>query len=371
MDPSIYRLRDEDEIISPALIYYKDLLLENVDRTIALAGDTERLWPHLKSHKSADFLKVLMEKGIRKFKCATIAEAEMAADVGAEKLILAYPLIGPNIRRFGELVLRFPGTEFFAIADDAGQMQLLHEEAVAKGILVNLLIDINTGLDRTGIRPEKAMELFHLSDSLSGIRICGMHVYDGHRHESAPEDRNARTREDMKEVLKLKTEAEAAGYDCSLMVMGGTPSFPCHQPEEGAFLSPGTCLIQDYGYASGFEDLEFPIAAMLLTRVVSHPAPGVFTLDLGCKAVATDPPIPRAVVAGYEDCETLMQNEEHLVLRMPKGREEERPAIGTCLYAAPWHICPTTALYPEILVAQKGVITDIWNVTARNRKITI
>ena len=110
---------------------------------------------------------------------------------------------------------------------------------------------------------------------------------------------------------------------------------------------------------------------MVLTRVVSHPAPGVFTLDLGYKGVAADPAIPRAVIAGYEDAVTLMQNEEHWVLRMPEGREAKRPQIGQVLYAAPVHICPTSALYPSILVAKEGKIVAEWPVTARNRRITI
>ena len=118
-------------------------------------------------------------------------------------------------------------------------------------------------------------------------------------------------------------------------------------------------------------DLPFEIGAMVLTRVVSHPAPGVFTLDLGYKGVAADPAIPRAVIAGYEDAVTLMQNEEHWVLRMPEGREAERPQIGQVLYVAPVHICPTSALYPSILVAKEGKIVAEWPVTARNRRITI
>jgi len=55
---------------------------------------------------------------------------------------------------------------------------------------------------------------------------------------------------------------------------------------------------------------------------------------------------------------------------MEKGFEEACPQIGTVLYVVPTHICPTSALYPSVLVAQEGKITDSWTVTARNRKIT-
>lgn len=371
MDPKMYQLQDENEIISPSLVYYKDILEENIRRMVEIAGDVKRLWPHVKSHKSAGFMKLILSKGIDQFKCATIAEAEMVAEVGAKRVILAYPLVGPNIARFVKLMKAYPNTEFFAIGDDEGQVQLLSDEAVKNGVKANFLLDINTGLDRTGIKPGPAYDLFKSANAMEGICVRGMHVYDGQRHENDFDDRNGRTKEDVSPVYALKQKVEAEGIDCGIMVMGGTPSFPCHTDEEGSFLSPGTCLIQDYGYATNFPDLEFPIGAMLLTRVVSHPAEGVFTLDLGYKAVAADPALPRAVVAGYEDCIQVMQNEEHLVLKMPAGRENERPAIGTVLYAAPFHICPTSALYPELLVAQNGKIVETWEVTARNRKITI
>ncbi len=109
----------------------------------------------------------------------------------------------------------------------------------------------------------------------------------------------------------------------------------------------------------------------MLTRVVSRPTNDTFTLDLGCKAVATDPPIPRAEIVGFEYAKTVMQNEEHLVLQVPEEHIPDIPAIGTELFALPVHICPTTALYPQVAVVEEGHLTDWWEVTARNRKITI
>ncbi|MDD3213990.1 MAG: D-TA family PLP-dependent enzyme [Eubacteriales bacterium] len=369
MKAETYRLKETDGIVTPALIYYRDILTKNAQTMIAMAGGPARLWPHVKSHKSADLVRMLMAMGIRRFKCATIAEGEMVGECGAEQAILSYPLTGPNIGRFIRLVQAFPGTEYFAIGDDEGQFLLLSAAAKAASVTVNVLPDINDGLNRTGVPTALAGELYRKVAAMPNLRVRGMHVYDGHRHESDFEERKRLVAQDVAPVYALRDQLRAEGLDCTLMVMGGTPSFPCHAQYPDACLSPGTCLIQDYGYASTFKDLPFEIGAMLLTRVVSHPAPGMFTLDLGYKGVAADPEPPRAVIVGYEDAITVMQNEEHWVLRMPEGRE--RPAIGTALYAAPRHICPTSALYPEILVAQNGEIEARWPVTARNRVITV
>lgn len=366
-----YRLKDPGPVISPALIYYKDIIEENIRSTIEVAGGANRLWPHVKSHKSADMVRLLMDAGVRRFKCATIAEGEMAGACGAEHAIISYPLVGPNIGRFVELVLAFPQTEFYAIGDDEEQLRMLSDAAGHAGIRVNFLMDVNDGLNRTGIATAEAGALYRKAAGMPGLRVRGMHVYDGQRHEGSLEDRQRLVDGDVEAVYTLREQLNAEGLDCGIMVMGGTPSFPCHAKREGVFLSPGTCLIQDYGYFSSFPDLPFEIGAMLLTRVISHPAYGIFTVDLGYKGVAADPDQPRAVIVGFEDAETVMQNEEHWVLRMPEGREDERPAIGEALYAAPKHICPTSALYPSILVAKDGEIEAEWPVTARNRRISI
>ena len=108
MQAETYRIENEGEILSPALIYYADRIRENTRRTIEIAGGAERLWPHVKSHKMRAMLEMQMEMGVRRFKCATLAEAEMAAEAGAAHVLLAYPLVGPAIAAFVSLVQKYP-----------------------------------------------------------------------------------------------------------------------------------------------------------------------------------------------------------------------------------------------------------------------
>lgn len=366
-----YAIENTESIITPALVYYKEIIEANVQTAISLAGNVERLWPHVKTHKSADMVSLLINRGIHRFKCATIAEAEMAAACGADFVIVSYPLVGPNIYRFIRLIEAFPKTRFYAIADDKHQVGLLSNAATNAEVQASLLIDVNTGLNRTGVLIKDVYGLYQATLQMSGIRACGLHVYDGHRHESDLFERQRNVDQDVALIRSLRNRLVSEGFDCSIVVVGGSPSFPCHSKYPDVFLSPGTCLIQDWGYANTFSDLPFQIGAMILTRVISHPALGLFTVDLGYKSVAADPEQPRAVLIGYEDAITIMQNEEHWVLRMCEGREQDRPDIGEVLYAAPKHICPTSALYPSILVAKSGVIETEWMVTARNRVISI
>lgn len=364
---NIYEIKNTENIISPSLIYYLDIIHKNTEEIIKVAGSVDRLWPHVKTHKSIQMVQILMGYGIKKFKAATIAEAEMCAMAGAEKVILAYPLVGPNQERLIRLAKAYPMTEFYGILDDYEEFSKLSTVCQKMDFSLNCLVDVNLGMNRTGVPIRMLEELYRKAYTLPGIKLIGLHCYDGNhnnpdfikRNESViPVDRDIQSIIDKLREDQLKVE---------IVVAGGTPSFPCHALDTKWYLSPGTSFIQDGGYRRNIPDLNCTPGAAILTRVISHPEIGYFTLDLGYKGVAADPPVQRGYIVGYEDAEHVLQNEEHWVFRVKDLKRV--PPIGTVLYVIPTHICPTSALYPEIMVAENGQIINRWQVSARNRWI--
>ena len=107
MDPR-HSLRDPSLLLSPSLLIYRDLVQRNIEGMIAIARGADRLRPHAKTHKMAEIIRMEGGLGIHKHKVATIAEAEMAAAAGGTDVLLAYPLVGPNLARFGRLVQAYP-----------------------------------------------------------------------------------------------------------------------------------------------------------------------------------------------------------------------------------------------------------------------
>ena len=154
------------------------------------------------------------------------------------------------------------------------------------------------------------------------------------------------------------------------LVLGGTPTFPIHAELDvpGVECSPGTIVLHDHGYATDIPDLPFTPAALLLTRVVSHPRPGRLCLDLGHKAVAADPAGPRVRLLDIDDARPVIHSEEHLVIET--AHADEFP-IGTPLLAIPTHICPTVALHRRAYVIEDGELVGQWEVTARDRVVGI
>ena len=363
-----YHFIEEESIDSPSLIYYQDIIEENINKAIDLAGKAERLWPHMKTHKTSALLKMQIERGITRFKCATIAEAELCAMTGGTQILVAYPLVGPAITRFMKLTCKYNKTSFWAIGDDLQQLELLGKAITsASQTPANTLIDVNLGMNRTGVLPEKLEDFYLKAIKINGLIIKGFHCYDGHLHNENLDERKVAASSAGDSFWKVKNSLEKQGYEIPVIVMGGTPTFSCHRKTEGVFLSPGTFFVQDHGYSSKYLDLPFTPGAAILSRVVSHPAKGLFTLDTGSKAIATDP-IDRGVITDLPQAKPVFQSEEHWVWELP---ESTSPPIGKIVYILPTHICPTSALYPGVVVVKNGKQVDYWEIGARNRKISV
>ena len=371
MEKSIYDLEDADDIASPALIYHENGIRQNVCEAIRVAGGAERLWPHVKSHKMADVIQLQMKMGISRYKCATIAECEMAAQCGVPEILMAYPLVGPAISRFLRLRQLYPKSQFWAIGDDIGQLRELGRRAEELDLVQRLLVDVDVGMHRTGVPVDELARFYLQAARLPGLEVCGMHCYDGHISHADPAVRKAEAERGAAPALAVRDVLEAGGLACGVMVMGGSLSMSAHARIRGAFLSPGTLFVHDHSYAGKLTDMALTPSCVVLTRVVSLPEGGRFTIDLGTKGLAADPVGARGVIANLPEAEPLGQSEEHWVFRMREGAEDKRPGLGDVLYVIPTHVCPTSALYSEALVARDGKVVGVWEVSARNRTITV
>lgn len=364
-----YEIGNVDEVPSPALLVYADRVEENVRRMISIIGDVNRLRPHIKTHKMPELIRLQREHGITKYKCATIAEAEMAAAQGAEDILLAYQPVGPNIERLVDLAAHFPGVRFSCVADNAESIRALSNAAEHAGVSTEVLLDLDIGQHRTGVAPgNQAFELYRLIAASPSLRAGGLHAYDGHISDSDVEKRAAACEAAFAPVELLRRQLERAGLPVPRVVTSGTPTFPMHARRADVECSPGTCVLWDAGYARKLPDLDFLPAAVLLTRVVSKPGANRLCLDLGHKAVASEMPHPRVVFLNLDDATPVVHSEEHLVVETPHAGEF---AIGRAVYGIPWHVCPTVALHNEVHVVRNARAEGRWKVTARARALTI
>ncbi len=369
LQPAWYIVSNVAELDSPALLVYPDRVDENIRKMLALAGNAARLRPHVKTHKMAEIVRRQMAQGVSRFKCATIAEAEMLATCGATDVLLAFPAVGPKVTRLLQLAKQFPATRFSTLADDAEAIRALARATAGAGLVLDVFLDLDCGQHRTGVTPgPKAVELYQLIAQSPGLRPAGLHAYDGHIHDTGLRVRLEACEAAFAPVRTLREELVRTGLPVPVVVAGGSPTFPMHARRGDVECSPGTCLLWDHSYATKLPDLEFRPAALVLTRVISRPGPNLLCLDLGHKAIAAESPPPRVNLLNLPDARPIAHSEEHLVIETARAGTF---AVGHCFYGVPWHICPTVALYAEAVVIKEGKAQGTWKVDARDRKLTV
>ncbi len=372
MPDARYRIADASQMLSPGLVVFRDIVESNLAEMIRIAGSPQRLRPHCKTHKLREIIELQVSRGITRHKCATIAEAEMLAEAGVKDVFLAYNPVGPNIRRIAELLAKYPKLELKVTGDDPRPIAALGEALIAGSGKVEVLLDIDCGLHRTGlpVGPD-AFRLYEQIAKTPGVAPGGFHLYDGHNHQLVVAERRAAVMACWEPARRLYDELRSAGLPVPRIVAGGTGSFPIFAEIDhpAIELSPGTTIFHDFGYGDMFPDMKFTPAALVLTRVISRPAADRVTLDVGYKAIASEMPLAnRLRFPDLPDAIPVLQNEEHLVLETAAAG---RFSPGDELLAIPKHICPTCNLQQEVYVVSSGRHVATWPLAARDRKLTV
>lgn len=368
----VYKIEGTSEIITPALLVFEDVLRENLKKMIQIAGNPAKLRPHCKTHKIREVAEMEIACGIVKHKCATFAEAEMLARAGAKDIFLAYNLVGPNVGRAVKFQQQFPDLNFSVTADHAKPIAELGHAMTAAGLEMDVLLDVDSGMGRTGVAPgQQAVKLYQSISETAGLRAGGLHLYDGQNHQTDLHARRAAVDVVWNQGVALRDACVVAGLRVPRIVAGGTCSFPVFATKDDPALelSPGTTVFHDMGYVRMYPDLDFVPAAVLLSRVISCPGKNRVTLDLGTKACASDPPAgDRLYFPDLPTAREVLQNEEHLVLETSAA---SRFQPGDELLAIPRHICPTVALHKQVIVVRERRIIATWEVVARDRFLTV
>lgn len=365
-----YSIRNAETLDTPALVIYPDRVKRNIDLLKTFVTSEAQLRPHIKTNKCPQVCRMMLEEGITKFKCATIAEAEMLAMERAPDVLLAYQPGGPKGRRFFELQRTYPGTVFSCLVDNAKSLSELSALADTYRQKVRLFIDVNVGMNRTGIRPGKeAWQLYIDGTKLPGIQMAGLHAYDGHIRDADLTLRKKHCDDAFAPLNILWKEIAEATGKIPMVVAGGTPTFPIHAKRKDVEVSPGTFIFWDKGYQQALSEQPFEFAALVVTRVISRPDDETLCLDLGHKSIASENPLAnRVYFLNAPELQPTGHSEEHLVVRTKKNHPYQ---VGDLLYGVPHHICPTVALYDEAGVCLNNLVSETWPILARKRKITV
>jgi D-serine deaminase-like pyridoxal phosphate-dependent protein len=367
-----YEIANAAEVASPTVLVHTDRVEHNLRRMIELVGgDTTRLRPHVKTHKLAPIVAMKLAHGIRKFKVSTIAEAEMTAQAGGPDILLAHQPSGPGIGRLIALMQAHPQVRWSTLVDDADNLAAIGAAAHAAGLTLELYVDLNVGMNRTGIVPgDAAAALYAQLCRTPGVAAGGLHAYDGHLRDPDDAVLEHLVRATFAPVGALRERLLAQGLPVPRLVASGTPTFAimARTPGVEVEVGAGTTALWDFGQEAVCPSHRMRHAAVLMARVISKPTPDRLCLDLGHKAVGSEMAHPRVQLFGLEDAQAVVHSEEHLVLQTPRAAQYH---VGDVVYGLPRHVCPTMALHSEVWAVRDGRAAERWPVTARARRLTI
>ena len=366
-----YGVSGVEDVLTPALVLYPELVAANIERTLELlGGDANRWRVHIKTAKLSYTLRLLVERGVRNFKCATTLELLVACRSGAGDVLFAYPAMGANARRAREIAGQFPDVRISVLAENEEQVRQWRQSRTG------IFLDINPGMNRTGIEQNDGDKVVTLARAIAdaGLEFRGLHYYDGQYGGLAEPERTAAAHRGYDRLLEIVSELERSGMNVAEVITSGTPTFPCSLSypgfRRGNFVhrvSPGTVvycdatslkeLPQEYGYRP---------AVLVMTRVVSRPHAGIVTCDAGHKAVSADAGVPTCVVVGHPELTPLSPSEEHLPIAVAEGIAG--PPVGSALFLLPRHICPTVNNFDDAVLVRSGNVEAVENVSARGRE---
>ena len=366
-----HRLSNIDDVLTPALLVYPEAISSNIEQILRLLdGDANRWRVHVKTAKLEYALRMLAARGVTNFKCATTLELLVACHSGAQDVLVAYPMVGANARRVSEIAQAHPHVRISVLAENEQQIRQW------RGHSVGVFLDINPGMNRTGIEQSLSAQAVRLARAVrdAGLEFRGLHYYDGQYGGVDEPERTKSTHAGYHRLLEIASEIERAGVNVLEVVTAGTPTLPCslaYQAFRGQKfvhrVSPGTVTYND---ATSLAQLpvEYGLrpAVLVLTRVVSHPRKGMVTCDAGHKAVSADAGVPTCVVVGHPELTPLSPSEEHLPMTV--AGDAAGPGVGEALYLLPRHVCPTVNNFDCALLVRNGQIEAVERVTARGRE---
>ena len=350
---------------TPVLIVDLDRLDANIARWAAFAREAGvKLRPHGKTHKCVEIARRQIEAGAVGLTLAKIGEAEVMAQAGVGDIFLAYEVIGaPKLPRLIALARQ---VRVRVGVDSAEGAEPLARAAQAAGMALDVLIEVDSGLGRCGVRP--GQDLVALAQSLArmkGLRIAGIFTYRGYRP-----DLEAAGREEGEIMVAEADRLRRAGIEIEEISVGSTPTGRSAGRVSGVTeIRPGTYVFNDamqvrWGSASPDE-----CALAVLARVISRPSRDVAVLDAGSKALTAErgPYSSRGdshgVIREYPDCQIDRLWEEHG--RVQLTDDARRLRVGDLVEVIPSHVCPTVNLAERLVCTRQGRVVDTWAVAAR------
>ncbi len=351
--------RHKTEIDTPALLLDMNAAEGNIKKMAAFfSGKTCKLRPHVKTHKLPLIAHKQIEAGAIGITCAKLGEAKIFFEAGIKSVLIANEIVGKTkIRR---LVNLSSCGDLTVCVDNENNAWDISEAAREMGRRINVLVEVNVGLNRCGVLPGKeALGLVQKIASLKNLVFRGIMGYEGAVFVLDPEEKKKQCSECNRLLVETKRLIEKEGFPVEIVTAGGSNTHHL------TGIYPGITDIQVGSYVTmdrhnKYYGLDFEQAISVLTTVISRPEKGRAVTDAGMKSLSTDEGLPTCIVPGIA---VSKLNEEHGHLRF---EDPDHPLkVGDKIEILPSHGCTTIPLYDRYFILRGDYVESVAEIYAR------
>jgi len=369
----LWKGKSKWELDTPCLVVAEDLLEQNIKTMQAHAlSFGKQLRPHAKTHKCSRIAKMQMKAGCAGICVAKISEAEVLGDKGLRSLLLTSPVVTDyKIEKLMNCLSRDP--ELMVVVDNYDNAKKLNAAAQRREFRLNVLVDLDPGMGRTGVPFAEGLAMGKLIASLPYLRLQGIQCYAGHvQHLASFEERTRVSLNWMKQAAGVWRQFRQEGLPGAIFTGAGTGTYEidCRIPEL-TDLQVGSYTMMDADYLSigSSQDssrfAEFPPALTLLTTVISTNRPNFITVDAGLKALYHHGGVPYVLHPPGQGFKYEWFGDEHG--RIAIAESSPKPAIGQVLELVVSHCDPTVNLFDVLYLTRNQIVVDVWPIDLRGK----
>lgn len=372
MSQALHKISKND-LDTPCLVIEKSALEFNLNVMRQHAQTTQvNIRPHVKTHKCSRLAKLQIEYGAIGLSAAKVSEAEVLINRGLRNILITSPVISKNkIARLSACIQKAPDT--IVVTDNEKNLYDLNEAGKLIQTKINILIDLDPGIGRTGINPEEALNFAFKIAEFKWLSLMGIQCYAGNlQHISSYEERKARSLQIMEKASAVVNLFKKSGLPCSILTGTGTGTYDIDvDASEVTEIQPGSYAVMDveYGVIGSKNNSTFTTfkpAMTLLTTVISSNRKEHVTVDSGTKSIYFDTKNKPKIIShaglhydwgGFGD--------EHGKITADMGRE--LPKNGEVLELIVPHCDPTINLYDRFYIVNNGLVEDVWEIDLRGK----
>ncbi len=354
---------DKDELDTPALLVDLDRFEANIAHLARVCAENGVAWrPHSKAHKCPEIAHMLLAAGAQGIICAKLSEAEVMVEHGIADILVANEIVSPaKLRRLAALQRR---AHVMCAVDDLEVVDLISRAALAEGSTIPVYIELDNGMDRTGVAPGlPALALARKIRDTAGIELAGIMGYEGQVLDIKPLEVKRRACHQALALLVETSDLLAAdGIPVEVVSAGGTGCYPITVAYPGITeLQAGGGIFMDLFYREEcmIEDLQLVLT--VVTTVVSR-HPGHVVVDGGFKTMCKEPP-PRPI--GHDELELRGLSAEHGILNVKPGREG--PRLGDRIEFNVGYSDSTNFLHNQFIGLRNDKVEKVWPLSGRGK----